>query len=77
MVNLCESKKSSATSFLIPSWQTRPGPPSHPETAHDEKDDEDDDGDDAGDDEDDDGHDEDDDGHDESTSRTQDIGPKM
>ena len=41
VVNLCESKKSSATSFLIPSWQTWPGP-RHPETAHDDDDDGDD-----------------------------------
>ena len=40
MVNLSESKKSSATSFLIPSWQTWPRL-RHPETADDEEDDED------------------------------------
>ena len=40
MVNLSESKKSSATSFLIPSWQTWPRL-RHPETADDDEDDED------------------------------------
>ena len=43
MVNLSESKKSSATSFLIPSWQTWPRL-RHPETADDDEDDVDDDG---------------------------------
>ena len=43
MVNLSESKKSSATSFLIPSWQTWPRL-RHPETADDDEDDDDEDG---------------------------------
>ena len=42
MVNLSESKKSSATSFLIPSWQTWPRL-RHPETADDDEDDVDED----------------------------------
>ena len=42
MVNLSESKKSSATSFLIPSWQTWPRL-RHPETADDDEDDDDED----------------------------------
>ena len=41
MVNLSESKKSSATSFLIPSWQTWPRL-RHPETADDDEDGDDD-----------------------------------